>query len=382
MKTILNNARLILADRIIERGALEIDNGLISAVHEQPLPPDTPACEDLHGDDLLPGLVEIHTDNLEKHLMPRNGVLWPMLPAVVTHDAQCAAAGITTVFDALAVGDLEGESVRLDTLHTAFAAINLGMEQGVFRANHLFHLRCELAYPGLLQELQPLISHPAVRLVSVMDHTPGQRQYRDIEQYKKYYGKKKVGWNEQTFLQAVSERQRLQQQYAGRHKQAVVELARQHGIPLASHDDTDLSHISEAVLDGVAISEFPTTRAAARAAREHGLHTVMGAPNVVRGGSHSGNVAALELAQHGLLDILSSDYVPASLLHAAYLLVAQAGWSLPQAIATVSHNPAQAVGLGDRGRIAVGLRADLLQVRPHPAVPLVQQVWNAGRRVF
>jgi len=162
----------------------------------------------------------------------------------------------------------------------------------------------------------------------------------------------------------------------------VVQLARQHGIPLASHDDTDPSHISEAVLDGVAISEFPTTREAAQAARQHGLHTVMGAPNVVRGGSHSGNVAALELAQHGLLDILSSDYVPASLLHAAYLLVAQAGWSLPQAIATVSHNPAQAVGLSDRGRIAVGLRADLLQVRPHAEVPLVQQVWNAGRRIF
>ncbi|MBV8680062.1 MAG: alpha-D-ribose 1-methylphosphonate 5-triphosphate diphosphatase [Aquitalea sp.] len=382
MKRILNNARLVLADGLIPCGALEIDAGLISAIHTQALPPQTPGCEDLNGDDLLPGLVEIHTDNLEKHLMPRNGVLWPMLPAVVTHDAQCVAAGITTVFDALAVGDLEGESVRLDTLHTAFAAIVQGMEQGVFRASHLFHLRCELAYPGLLDELSPLIGHPAVRLVSVMDHTPGQRQYRDIGQYKKYYGKKKVGWDDDTFLAAVAQRQQMQQQYAGKHKHSVVALARQHGIPLASHDDTDPQHIAEAVADGVAISEFPTTLSAAQAAHQHGLHTVMGAPNVVRGGSHSGNVAALELAQHGLLDILSSDYVPASLLHAAYLLVEQAGWSLPRAIATVSLNPARAVGLHDRGQIAIGQRADLIQVRRHAEVPLVQQVWNAGRRVF
>ena len=125
MSQLFNHARLILADRVIERGALETVNGVITAIHEQPLPEGCGM--DLGGDDLIPGLVEIHTDNLEKHLMPRNGVLWPMLPAVITHDAQCVAAGITTVLDALSVGDLEGESVRLETLHTAFAAINLAM---------------------------------------------------------------------------------------------------------------------------------------------------------------------------------------------------------------------------------------------------------------
>ncbi|OHX14611.1 phosphonate metabolism protein PhnM [Chromobacterium sphagni] len=380
MKQILNHARLILADGVIERGALEIDNGVISAIHQQPLPAGQG--EDLAGADLLPGLTEIHTDNLEKHLMPRNGVLWPILPAVITHDAQCVAAGITTVLDALAVGDLEGESVRLDTLHSSFAAIDQGMRGDALRAEHLFHLRCELAFPQLLQELEPLIGHPAVKLVSVMDHTPGQRQYRDLEQYKKYYGKKKVGWTEDTFLAAVDERRAKQAEYAARHKQAVVEMARARGIALASHDDTDAGHIAEALRDGVAISEFPTTLEAAQAARAHGVQTVMGAPNVVRGGSHSGNVAALELARRGLLDILSSDYVPASLLHAAYLLEREAGWSLDHAIATVTVNPARAVGLHDRGRIAVGQRADLVEARLHGDVPLVRQVWKAGRRVF
>ncbi|WP_047236817.1 alpha-D-ribose 1-methylphosphonate 5-triphosphate diphosphatase [Chromobacterium subtsugae] len=378
MKQVLNHARIVLADRVIENGALEIENGLIAAIHEQPLPEG----EDLAGALLLPGLVEIHTDNLEKHLMPRNGVLWPTQPAVITHDAQCVAAGITTVLDALSVGDLEGDSVRLDTLHSAFAAINQGMDEGALRAEHFFHLRCELAYPDLLAELEPLIAHPAVKLVSVMDHTPGQRQYRDLEQYKKYYGKKKVGWNEDTFLAAVEERKAKQAEFASRHKQAVVEMAKARGIALASHDDTDAAHIDEALRDGVAISEFPTTLEAAQAARAHGLQTVMGAPNVVRGGSHSGNVAALELARAGLLDILSSDYVPTSLLHGAWLLHSQAGWGLPRAVATVSLNPARSVGLNDRGDIAVGQRADLVAMTVRGDVPLVRKVWNGGLRVF
>ncbi|WP_293761851.1 alpha-D-ribose 1-methylphosphonate 5-triphosphate diphosphatase [uncultured Aquitalea sp.] len=385
MSTLLTNARLILADAVIERGALLITQGRIAHVFPAPpAPNELPACEtvDLNGDDLIPGLVEIHTDNLEKHLMPRNGVLWPVLPAVVTHDAQCVAAGITTVFDALAVGDLEGESVRLDTLHTAFAAIDQGMREGALRADHLFHLRCELAFPRLLEELTPLIDHPAVRLVSVMDHTPGQRQYRDIAQYQKYYAKKKVSWTEDTFLQAVAERKARQLQYAAGHKAAVVAMARERGLALASHDDTDAAHVREAQADGVRLSEFPTTREAASEARRLGLSTVMGAPNVVRGGSHSGNVAALELARAGLLDILSSDYVPASLLHAAYLLEREAGWPLWRAVATVSTNPAQAVGLLDRGCIAEGQLADLVRVKPHPSAPLVQRVWRQGSIVF
>ena len=380
MSQLFNHARLILADRVIERGALETVNGMITAIHEQPLPAGCGL--DLGGDDLIPGLVEVHTDNLEKHLMPRNGVLWPMLPAVITHDAQCVAAGITTVLDALSVGDLEGESVRLETLHTAFAAINAGQEAGVFRADHLIHLRCELAYPDLLAELAPLIDHPAVRLVSVMDHTPGQRQYRDLAQYKKYYAKKKVNWTDDTFEAAVAERRAMQARYSATHNAAVVEMAQARRIALASHDDTDPAHIELACRDGVVISEFPTTRAAAAAAHKAGLWTVMGAPNVVRGGSHSGNVAAVELARAGLLDILSSDYVPASLLHAAYLLQEQAGWTLPTAIATVSRTPARAIGLADRGEIAVGQRADLVRVRAHADTPLVQGVWKQGRQVF
>ena len=376
---ILTRARLILEQDIVH-GTLVVRDGCIHDIASGTS--RVAGAIDCEGDDVIPGLVELHTDNLEKHLMPRNGVLWPVLPAVMTHDAQCVAAGITTVFDALAVGDLEGESVRLDTLFSAFDAINEGRTRGVLRAGHLFHLRCELAWPKLVPTLLRLIGHPSVGLLSVMDHTPGQRQYRDIEQYRKYYAKKTVGWNNDTFLAAVEERHQQQALHAADNKAAVLQLAAHHSLVLASHDDTEESHIDEAVRDGVSLTEFPTTATAARAARQAGLQIIMGAPNVVRGGSHSGNVAALDLARDGLLDILSSDYVPVSLLHGAYLLAQQGGYTLPRAIATVTANPARATGLLDRGRLAVGCRADLVRVTGTPDCLHIKTVWRAGERIY
>ncbi len=376
---ILTNARLILADDTFI-GSLAVEAGKIVMIQRGPA--SHADAIDCQGDDVIPGLVELHTDNLEKHLMPRNGVLWPVLPAVITHDAQCVAAGITTVFDALSVGDLEGESVRLDTLHSAFAAINEGRDSGLLRADHLFHLRCELAWPDLLPTLKELIDHPAVRLLSLMDHTPGQRQYRDLAQYRTYYAKKKVAWTEETFLDAVKERQRLQQVHVPDNKAQVLAMARHRGLVLASHDDTEPEHIAEARYDGIALSEFPTTLAAAQAARDAAMLTIMGAPNVVRGRSHSGNVAALELARAGLLDILSSDYVPVSLLDGAYRLVRDGGMTLSAAIATVTATPAKAAGLADRGQLETGRLADLVRVSHRGSLAHIRAVWKAGERVF
>jgi alpha-D-ribose 1-methylphosphonate 5-triphosphate diphosphatase len=179
----------------------------------------------------------------------------------------------------------------------------------------------------------------------------------------------------------------LQARYAEPHRAYFVDYCRAQGIALASHDDTTPEHVAQAHADGASMSEFPTTLAAARAARERGLAIVMGGPNVVRGGSHSGNVAAAELAREGLLDILSSDYVPGSLLSAALRLVDEGITDWPRAVATISREPARATGLADRGEIAPGLRADLIRVRvvdtPGGArQAVVRAVWREGRRVL
>jgi alpha-D-ribose 1-methylphosphonate 5-triphosphate diphosphatase len=375
----LTNARIVLDNGVIH-GTLIARNGLIRLVEEGST--QAPGAIDCEGDYVVPGLIELHTDNLEKHLMPRAGVLWPSLPAVLTHDAQVVAAGITTVFDALSVGDLEEESVRIETLRSTYDAILGGQSSGALRADHWFHLRCELAYPRLIEALEPLLDHASVRLLSLMDHTPGQRQYRDLQQYRKYYSKNHLSWSEDEFAEVVKRRTEQQAKYSAKHENAVLTLSHGRNVVLASHDDTDTQQVEHAKRIGVTISEFPTTQEAADAAHGHGLTTVMGAPNVVRGGSHSGNVAALELARTGRLDMLSSDYVPASLLHGAFMLHTQAGWSMPRAMATVSSNPAKALGFDDRGQLKAGMRADVVRMRVLNDLPIVRNVWVAGERSF
>ena len=375
----LTNARIVLDNGVLH-GTLIARNGLIRLVEEGST--QAPGAIDCEGDYIVPGLIELHTDNLEKHLMPRAGVIWPSIPAVLTHDAQIVAAGITTVFDALSVGDLEEESVRIETLRSTYDAILEGQASGALRADHWIHLRCELAYPRLMEALEPLMDHGSVRLLSLMDHTPGQRQYRDLQQYRKYYSKNHMTWTEDEFADVVKRRTEQQATYSAKHESAVLTMSHGRNMILASHDDTDAQQVDHARRIGVTISEFPTTQEAADAAHAHGLTTVMGAPNVVRGGSHSGNVAALELAHSDRLDMLSSDYVPASLLHGAFLLHTQAGWSMPRAMATVSKNPAKALGFSDRGQLKPGMRADVVRMRNMDGLPVVRNVWVNGQRSF
>jgi alpha-D-ribose 1-methylphosphonate 5-triphosphate diphosphatase len=373
----VRNARIVTSDAQFT-GAMSVQQGLIADLSAAP---GSLAGEDWQGDYLLPGLVELHTDNLEKHLMPRPKVSWPVLPAIIAHDAQIAMAGITTVLDAISVGDIDIESVRLQTLASCSQGLFDAAAAGLLRADHFLHMRLELAEPELLTLFEPFLHDERLKLVSLMDHTPGQRQWTDLSHYTTYVTGKR-GWSVQkvdAMLDALLARQK---KYVSENRKGVIACCnqRRQPIPLATHDDTTLDHVSEGVADGVTISEFPTTMTAAKAARAHGLSIIMGAPNQVRGGSHSGNISASELARADLLDVLSSDYVPASLLHAAFLLQ-QDGYSLPKAIATVSRNPAKIIGLSDRGEIATGLRADFIRVRMYGQIPVVLGVWKVGRKI-
>ncbi|WP_234703818.1 alpha-D-ribose 1-methylphosphonate 5-triphosphate diphosphatase [Rhodospirillum centenum] len=373
---ILGNARLVLADAVVP-GSVAVAGGTIAAIDGDRRPP--PGALDLEGDLLLPGLVEIHTDNLEKHLTPRPGVVWPAFSAVLAHDAQVAAAGITTVLDALCIGAGPGR----DWAGIAAAAIPglaAAREAGHLRAEHLLHLRCEVTDPDLPALFEAHAGDPSVRLVSVMDHTPGQRQFTDLTKFRRY--QEAFGASAAEVDAAIDQSRERQARHAARHRALLADACRARGIPVASHDDETPEHVAEAKALGFVISEFPTTAAAAAAAREHGMLTVLGAPNVVRGQSHSGNVSALELARAGLLDMLSSDYMPASLMQAVFRLSGDRVIALPAAVAMVSRTPARALGLDDRGEIAPGLRADLVQVRETDHGPVVRRVWRGGRRVL
>ena len=243
---------------------------------------------------------------------------------------------------------------------------------GLLKCDHRLHLRCELAAKGVVEDLAESLQHPLVSLVSLMDHTPGQRQWRNLDQWRQYNSRKYSREHLDATIEKRLERQRL---YAEPNRRDLVALCHSNDLPLASHDDTTEAHVMEGVRDGVAISEFPTTLEAARRANEHGLKTVMGAPNVVKSGSHSGNVAAHELAAAGLLDGLASDYVPISMLHGAFHLAGNCDVPLVDAVAMVSANPAEMVGLTDRGRIAPGMRGDMIRVRVIDDTPVIREVW-------
>ena len=377
------NARLVLPGEEV-RGSLAVQGGTIQAVDLGAS--SVPGAVDLDGDYLLPGLVEVHTDNFERHLMPRPKVQWAVAPALLAHDAEIAAAGITTVLDALGVGEADTDSLRGSAWHRVLQALDACADQGLLRADHHLHVRCELPAPNTIELFEPFHDHPRLSLISLMDHTPGQRQWENIEQARIYYTGKK-GWSQEKFERQVQHAAQLQAQYAQPHRSYFVDYCRAHGIALASHDDTTVDHVHQAHGEGASMSEFPTTLAAAEAAHERGLLTVMGGPNVVRGGSHSGNVAASDLARKGLLDVLSSDYVPGSLLSAATRLVDDGIMPWHAAVQLVTLNPARAAGMQDRGALQQGLRADLVQVRMASMPcgtrqPVVRGVWREGVRVL
>jgi alpha-D-ribose 1-methylphosphonate 5-triphosphate diphosphatase len=374
---ILANARLVLAGEVVD-GHVRVRDGRIVDLGHGAI--GVPGALDLGGDWLLPGLVEMHTDNLERHAMPRPSVTFPIQAALQAHDAEVAAAGITTVLDAIGVGDPYGDGFRARDQSALLAVLDRLEAADALRAEHHLHVRSELPAPNARELFEPFMAHARLRMVSLMDHTPGQRQWTDIAHARTYYTGKK-GWSEARFEEEVRLAPARQAQHAEPHRRWFADFARRAGVALATHDDTTVAHVDEAHALGATMSEFPTTLEAARRAKALGLVTIAGAPNVVRGGSHSGNVCALELAREGLLDALSSDYVPASLLPAAWILHRDAGFSMPEAVAVVSRNPARACGFDDRGAIAVGLRGDLVRVREVDGQPVVREVFARGRRV-
>ncbi|GHG92364.1 alpha-D-ribose 1-methylphosphonate 5-triphosphate diphosphatase [Pseudodonghicola xiamenensis] len=373
----LANALLVLPDDVVQ-GSVKLVDGRIAAIDSgTSVPAGAVDCE---GDYIAPGLIELHTDNLERHIQPRPKVDWPHAAAMLAHDAELAGTGITTVFDAMRVGSIPNGKGRYMKYARQLATELMELRAAdMLKISHFLHLRSEVCSETLLEELAEFGEADRVRLVSLMDHTPGQRQFRDISKLEQYM-KGKHAMSDDDFLQHVAQLKALRDRLGEAHEQGVVAEAARFGAVLASHDDTTAEQVATSASYGIRLAEFPTTVEAARACHDHGIKVIMGAPNLVRGGSHSGNVAAAELAELGLLDIVSSDYVPAALLLSAVRLGEMWG-DLARGIATVTRTPAAAAGLEDRGELVAGKRADLIRFRLRGETPALQSVWVQGRRV-
>ncbi|MBX2884848.1 MAG: alpha-D-ribose 1-methylphosphonate 5-triphosphate diphosphatase [Granulosicoccus sp.] len=373
----LANAILVLPEAEV-LGCITIENGWIVDIAPGGHVPN--GSIDCAGDYVMPGLIELHTDNLERHLEPRPEVQWPHLPALLSHDAELASTGITTVFDALRVGSISNTKARYDAYARALADELLRARAAqAFKISHFLHLRAEICSETLIKEMEQFGQDDRVGIVSLMDHTPGQRQFRDLTALRIYLTKKR-NLNDQEFETHVERLKELQQRLGRKHELGAVANAARYGAVLASHDDTTAEQVKASLANGVSFAEFPTTHEAAQACRDNGIAIMMGAPNIVRGGSHSGNVSAAELADADLLDIVSSDYVPSALLLSVFYLAEQ--WnSLPRAVLCATRNAAAAAGLTDRGVLEPGYRGDVLRVSLKQKTPLLRGVWSLGSRV-
>ncbi|NOH34500.1 alpha-D-ribose 1-methylphosphonate 5-triphosphate diphosphatase [Vibrio chagasii] len=376
---IITNVNLVLENEVI-RGSVELRDGVIANMSDSTS--QLPGAFDGENGFLMPGLIELHTDNLEKYFTPRPKVNWPPLSAMSAHDTQLIGSGITTVLDAVALGDYR-DGHRQENLDQFINTVAESQKRGLTRAEHRIHLRCEVPHSTTVGLFERYVNMPEVQLVSLMDHAPGQRQFVNLDKYRTYYQGK---YNMTDAEMAVYEKDQVaqSQRWSKQNRDEITRQCRELNIPTASHDDATSAHVTESKELGMVIAEFPTTVEAAKRSHELGLKVMMGAPNVIRGGSHSGNVAAHELASLGVLDILSSDYYPVSLLDAVFTLVydERNNLDVAQAVQLATLNPAQALGLHDRGVIAEGKRADLVLAHRVDGHQLVSRVWREGKKVF
>lgn len=342
MQRILTKETLVLPGTARASSSIVIEAGIIVAIDSPTAGPDG---LDLEGDLLVPGLVDLHSDHLERHVAPRPGVAWDPFAAAIAHDAQMIGAGITTSLDSLSLTGAKNGLDRGAIIHALVDGLTRAADLGALRAEHLLHLRCEVTEAGIVEHLEPLAGNRLLRLVSMMDHAPGERQFRSVEIWLERH-RTSTGLDEAQLAALMARQIEARATFAPVNRARLASLCRDRGLALASHDDATVAHIEEAARCGAAIAEFLVAEVAARAARRLGLSVVMGSPNLVRGGSHVGNFSAVDCARAGLLDILASDYVPASLLHGAFLLTRDPiAFDLPAAIAAVTATPRPSFGI-------------------------------------
>ncbi|MDE0969405.1 MAG: alpha-D-ribose 1-methylphosphonate 5-triphosphate diphosphatase [Octadecabacter sp.] len=356
----LSNFKLVLADRIVPNGSVRVENSLIAEIAETEVEGGVNGA----GLELFPGLIDMHGDMIEVELEPRPRVDFPIEIALNHLDARLAAAGVTTAYAAVSFSRDAAEGQRRSFDHTSRVIQGFYDFKSTCKVDHKIHARFDITYENAVPVLEALLSKGLVDLVSLMDHTPGQGQHSNIEKHIKVKATQ-LGVSEpearQIVLTKIAKDSRPTEVIL-QNMIAVSELCKHYSVALASHDDDTEDKAKLMSKIGAVISEFPVTLQAARAGVSKGMMVAMGAPNAMRGQSYSGNLSARDAHAQGLLHILAADYHPAAILPAIRILGQTDPDGLVGATRLATLNPASALGLKDRGEIAVGKRADLIAV--------------------
>lgn len=372
------NARVVTPDGILEDASVKVADGRIAEIREGSMNGSRQI--DARGRFLFPGFVDMHSDAIEKGIEPRPNTFFPVNIAVFELDKKIAACGITTMYHSLSFAEMEVGLRNNSAASGIIREINLFRHKLHVRTK--IHARFEITDTGAAPFLESLIRDGQVDLFSIMDHSPGQGQFRDILSYKKYYGPV-YAKSDSEMDHIIERKRRAKEGEAPRVIGHLVDVCRERGISVASHDDDSREKISWLKTMDIGVTEFPVNEEALSAAHEHGIRVCLGSPNVVRGKSQAANLSAREAISKGYGDILCSDYSPMTLLHSVFTLERHGILRLHEAVRMASLNPARAVGIDGRtGSIEEGKDADLVMVDGSEAIPRVIKTFVAGKEVF
>jgi alpha-D-ribose 1-methylphosphonate 5-triphosphate diphosphatase len=382
----LTNLRLVLPEVVLARGALLVEGDRIAEVVEGDAPGRSNGARrvvDCRGLTALPGVIDLHGDMVERELEPRPGAIFPAELAIHELDKRLAACGVTTAYAALSFWDGRRDEAARHQERVRQLTQTINRMRGALLVDHMIHARYEVTTPSMALVLRELLGAGEIHMLSLMDHTPGQGQYRNLERYVDYLARHRGAEHDVVARETEERMRRALDGSAAYWEQAqeLVELAAGQGLPIASHDDDTPDKVDLVARLGATIAEFPVAMEAAEEARRREMHVVMGAPNVLRGGSHSGNLSAVEAIEAGVVDTLAADYYPAALLQAVFLIERRGLLPLHAAARLVGQNAADALGLHDRGRLAAGRRADIALVEV-AETPRVRGVLRGGRPIY
>ncbi|WP_414543688.1 alpha-D-ribose 1-methylphosphonate 5-triphosphate diphosphatase [Nostoc sp. CCY0012] len=381
-KTAIQGVNVLTPDGWLKDATVLIEDGQFTKI-DQAITPNGFHLVNAQGLQMLPGIIDLHGDAFERMICPRPGVNFPLSIAITDNDRNLLASGITTFYCSIT----DSYEPGLRSRDSARDLINFisGTGKQFLNCNHRIHIRHEEANIAGHQELCDWLESGHVHILSINDHLPPPGNQKRLNRY--------LNSVKQRSSMSMPEIEELITQVtAQKHKgdaqiEQLVDLAHTYNIPLASHDDDTPEKVALSQKRQVAIAEFPATVPLAAQSREYGAAVLMGAPNLVRGGSHLGLMSVAEAVKHNVLDCLCSDYHYPSLFYAPFKLQELGLMSFEQAWSLVSSQPAEAAGISDRkGKIAPGLDADFLLISPDNYLPSaiavgIASVYVAGQEV-